>query len=140
MLALRRAGVPQGAVEAGGDLRLFGPAVETVHVRDPRHPSRPLAMLQLRDGAVATSAFPLALRAGRERAMTPIIDPRSGALCRRRGSISVAAGSCVRADALTKVVALEGRGAQPLLTALHASAVIVTPGGRVTRLGAANAA
>jgi thiamine biosynthesis lipoprotein len=132
--ALRRSGVPRGAVEAGGDLLVFGPAVETVWLRDPHQPSRLLALLQLRDAAVATSAYELAARDRPGHAMSPIIDPRRGTPRRGLSSVTVAAPSCALADGLTKIVTLAGRGARPVLGALGASAVIVAPGGRITRL------
>ncbi|HSR64908.1 MAG TPA: FAD:protein FMN transferase, partial [Xanthomonadaceae bacterium] len=54
--ALRAAGVRSGVVNAGGDLRVFGDAPEVVHVRDPAAPGLARPLLQLRAGAVATSA------------------------------------------------------------------------------------
>lgn len=133
--ALRRCGIPEGAVEAGGDLQVFGAAARTVCLRDPGQPTRLLALLQLRDAAAATSAFDLAVRAGKDRAMSPIIDPRRGTPCRGGRSVTVAASSCALADALTKVVALDGCRADSLLRALRASAAIVGPRGDVSWLG-----
>jgi thiamine biosynthesis lipoprotein len=138
--ALLRAGVPAGAVEAGGDLRVFGPAPQLVYVRDPGEPSRLLPLLELRDAAVATSAFGATGRQAPERAMSPIIDPRRGRPTRRRGSVSVAARTCALADGLTKLVALDGPRALPLLRRFRASAAIVSPGGRVRRVGGPDAA
>jgi FAD:protein FMN transferase len=99
--ALRDAGVTAGIVNAGGDLRVFGAEWTPVHVRDPADPVRTMALVEVRDAAVATSAdyfhgeYP------------SLVDP-----ARRRArpfgaSITVVASTCALADALTKVVALD---------------------------------
>ena len=104
---LRSAGVESGLVNAGGDLRCFGPVARQVHVRDPRSPSRLLPLAELREGAIATSGayFTRRRRAGKD--VSAQIDPR-----RRggvpRGSVSVAARRCMVADAWTKVLLLGG--------------------------------
>jgi thiamine biosynthesis lipoprotein len=136
--AMRRRGVRRGTVEAGGDLRVFGTEARTVCLRDPRVASRLLAVLELRDAAAATSAYGRTVGAGHEGAMSPVIDPRRGTPCRGRSSVTVAARSCAVADALTKVVVLQGRRTEPLLRALGASALVVSPRGRMTRLGVTN--
>src|SRR6266481_9993536 len=53
---LRACGVPQGLVNAGGDIAVFGPEAVAVHVRDPRHPGRTLLHVEIRDEAIASSA------------------------------------------------------------------------------------
>jgi thiamine biosynthesis lipoprotein len=138
--AMRRRGARRGTVEAGGDLRVFGPEARTVCLRDPRVASRLLAVLELRDAAAATSAFGQTVRAGHGGALSPIVDPRRGTHFRDRSGVTVASRSCALADGLTKVVALQGRRAAPLLRALGASALVVTPRGRMIRLGATNGA
>jgi thiamine biosynthesis lipoprotein len=104
---LRSAGVESGLVNAGGDLRCFGPVARRVHVRDPRAPSRLLPLADLSNGAIATSAayFTRQRRAGRD--LSAQVDPRGRAGV-PRGSVSVAARSCMIADAWTKVLLLGG--------------------------------
>jgi FAD:protein FMN transferase len=105
--SLRAAGVRSGVVNAGGDLRCFGPVARRVHVRDPGCPDRLLPLAELRDGAIATSAvyFSRSRRAGRSVSM--LVHPRRLAFV-PPGSVSVAARRCVTADAWTKVILLGG--------------------------------
>jgi thiamine biosynthesis lipoprotein len=104
---LRSAGIDSALVNAGGDLRCFGPAAQRVHVRDPRAPWRLLPLAELRNGAIATSAtyFSLRRRAGRD--VCAQVDPRGGRGV-PAGSVSVAARRCITADAWTKVLLLGG--------------------------------
>jgi FAD:protein FMN transferase len=101
---LRRHGIRAAVVNAGGDLRAIGPAVP-IHLRDPVDPSAVRFAGMLQDGAIATSSAATTLtRFGsgqvsalvRARTRQPIID---------REAFSVIAGSCMVADALTKVLA-----------------------------------
>ena len=97
---LRANGVRAGAVNAGGDLRVFGEEAQLVHLRDPAQPARVRPLGALRCGACATSGGYFT-----DGARWATIDPRGGARP-RTGSISVIAHRCAVADALTKVVAL----------------------------------
>ncbi|HEV8500348.1 MAG TPA: FAD:protein FMN transferase [Casimicrobiaceae bacterium] len=112
--AMRESGIASGWVNAGGDLRVFG-ALElpvTVHIGRRRH------AVALRECALATSEYGRARRAGAR-----------STLGRGRGSshraATVAAPECVLADALTKVVAVQGRQARMLVESLGASIVVV---------------
>jgi thiamine biosynthesis lipoprotein len=88
--ALRARGASAGCVNAGGDLRAFGAIELPIALRDERTGGvRPFCRLS--EGAFATS------RLAAER------------------HVSVAAPSCMLADALTKVVAASGRIDHPLL-------------------------
>jgi len=104
---LRSAGIDSALVNAGGDLRCFGPVVQRVHVRDPQAPSRLLPLADLASGAIATSAayFTRQRRAGRD--VCAQVDPRGGGRV-PAGSVSVAARRCITADAWTKVLLLGG--------------------------------
>lgn len=103
--ALIAAGCQAGWVNAGGDLRAFGDIDVPVSLRDEHDGGvRPFA--QLRHGAIATSRFGHGARS---------------TLTARRAieaHVSVAAPLCLWADALTKLVAISGDTAHPLLT-LH---------------------
>ncbi|HEX6828950.1 MAG TPA: FAD:protein FMN transferase [Burkholderiales bacterium] len=99
---LRGRGARAGAVNAGGDLRVFGPRPQPLHLRDPRDACRLLPLPPLRNEAAATSAACFA-RSGTN--CNPILDPRSKAPAPAR-SVTVIARRCAVADALTKVVAL----------------------------------
>lgn len=87
--AMRRAGSRGGCVNAGGDLRVFGDASTWLAVRD-ESAGGVRAFGRLSRGAFATS-----LRGDRH--------------------VSVAAPTCLVADALTKVIAASGDPQHPLL-------------------------
>ena len=120
---LRARGVPQGLVNAGGDIAVYGPSPFTVHVRDPRHPGRTLLPIEIRNEAVASSgnAFD---RPSDAPTMT-IIDPATRRPATRICGATVRAPFCVLADALTKLVILAGQSAEALLAKYDASALLV---------------
>lgn len=112
---LRRAGVESGLVNAGGDLRAFGARAFPLHLRHPENPSQLVPFEELREAALATSATYLL---GQERCAgsTPLAP---GA------SVTVLAPRAAIADALTKVVAVLGDEAAPVLARYRARAWIV---------------
>jgi FAD:protein FMN transferase len=112
--ALRRRGARAGLVNAGGDLRAFGDAAYPLHLRHPGDARRLVALGELRESALATSA---SYGAGNDRRSL-----RRGADLTSGLSISVRAPSAMLADALTKVVARLGDGAAPLLERYRAHA------------------
>ena len=118
---LRAAGMRGGVVNAGGDLRVFGDALEVVQVRDPARPAQPRPLLHLRDGAVATSAGYFSERDGR----TALVDTRGGGSLGHAGSVTVCAPRAMWADALTKVVLADEVAAVPLMRRLHAQAALL---------------
>lgn len=123
--ALRAAGVRAGAVNAGGDLRVFGPAAEPIHLRDPAAPGRLVRVGWLHEGAIATTASYFARRRCAGGWAVPVVDPRTAApLAARRRSVSVIAADALTADALTKPVMLEGAASAALLARCGAHALI----------------
>jgi thiamine biosynthesis lipoprotein len=120
--ALRAAGVPRALVNAGGDLAAFGPEGETVHIRDPRAPSRRLLGLLISNQALASSA---------RTAGAAVIDPRAGTPVEAIIAATVRAPSCMIADALTKVVMVEGTDAAPVLEHYGAGALMMSAEGHV---------
>jgi thiamine biosynthesis lipoprotein len=118
---LRTAGMQSGTVNAGGDLRVFGPGCEPLHVRCPNAPGRLVAVGFLSNEAAATSGnYFDPPGSGRLRI------PRSGRLALAGGSVTVRAATCLLADGLTKVVAVLGlERAKPLLAACGATALIL---------------
>src|SRR5262249_31920306 len=129
--ALRAEGAASGVVNAGGDLRVFGPEPSALHVRHPREPGRLLPFGTLRDAAFATSSDTFTRRRWRGRVVSPLVHPRQGRACARARSASVRAPTCLVADALTKVVMILGRRSAPILRAHAASGFLVTPEGDV---------
>lgn len=109
---LRRGGCRAGSVNAGGDLRRFGPAPEVIHLRTAEGL---VPVAELRCGALATSAVPVTLEDRLAQPLGCIMDPRAGQPWQGAGAVMVAASTCVVADALTKVAALGGVAAAPVL-------------------------
>ncbi len=106
--ALKRAGVTQGVVNAGGDLRVFGPKPHVVHIRHPSDPGRIGKRLVLRESALATSALYFTRRVHDRK--SPLIDGRTRRPVWGDVSLSVCADNCMTADALTKIVLVMGIG------------------------------
>lgn len=138
--ALQHARIPAGVVNAGGDLRVFGPDAELVHVRHPRSPGTLVPIAELRDAAIATSAPYFSRRRVAGHDVTPIVDPKRRAACADARSVSVIAPACALADALTKVVALQGSSASAALARFQASALILEADGTIVTVGTADAA
>ncbi len=93
----REAGITEGAVNAGGDLRVFGEAWQPLHVRSG---AVLIYIGEMRDAAVATSAS------------GGLVHPRGS--CVTAAGVTVMAADCMTADALTKPCMLEPRRAGDL--------------------------
>jgi thiamine biosynthesis lipoprotein len=100
--ALIAAGVRSGIVNAGGDLRVFGPEPRVVHVRHAREPARIGRIVLLRETSLATSALYYTRRDLDQK--SPLVDGRTHRPALDDVSVSVYAPDCITADALTKVV------------------------------------
>ena len=121
--ALQQAGVTDGLVNAGGDLRVFGSVRHTLALRIPAAPSASIEVAELQDLSCATSGgyfkadanvnvnVNTSAKADAKALMLSshpaIIGKRSRSM-RAVASVSVVAPSCAVADALTKVVWLRG--------------------------------
>ncbi len=123
---LRRHGITAGAVNAGGDLRIFGRAREPAHVRGPESPGDFHFLTTLKNSALATSAPYYAARRIGGRLCAPVIDPRHDRPSRQLLSVTVQARTGLLADALCKVVWLAGAvTAAPLLRRYRATAWVM---------------
>lgn len=109
-------GVCRFVVNAGGDLRVNGIADFEATIRDPDNPGRGVLRVSLNEEALATSACYFS---------DALIDPHSGKSLSSRYSVSVAAPTCMIADALTKIVACTGQIDHPILNQYMAKALIV---------------
>jgi len=123
--ALKRAGVPSGVVNAGGDLRVLGLKSELVHLRRPDEPMQLAGAIKLCDRALATSAIYFAQRRFGGAAVSPLLDGRTCRSSRKLISVSVAASACMIADALTKIVFILREKSRPLLARYHADALLL---------------
>lgn len=121
---LRSLGVPSGAVNAGGDLRVFGDSLQPVAVRLPNDPGNVVQIGALANGAVATSAsYFVAIRPSAPAHSSAIVNTTNGRRACLTGSVSVIAKTCMLADALTKIAVL--KGSLPTGLARRAQASIV---------------
>jgi thiamine biosynthesis lipoprotein len=123
--ALLAAGATGGCVNAGGDLRVFGPAAYPVALRAPHAPATAAAHLMLSGEALATSGSYFSSRSHRGRQVSALVDARDATPLVQACSASVRAPRCVLADALTKVVLATGDTHHPALAALGASAFVL---------------
>lgn len=128
---LQSHGIRHGVVNAGGDLRCFGEA-ESIHVRQPNSPTALMHLGWLRDCAVATSGGYFSGAGEQGHRIDPLIDPRLRVSTTWNESVSVVAGSCMTADALTKVVRLAPEAAPYLLEHFSAQAVVINQVGMRT--------
>jgi thiamine biosynthesis lipoprotein len=128
MARLAAAGAGGGCVDAGGDLRVFGPEPERVLLR-PGGPT-PAPVIGLQDCALASSC------SGAAPDMAAHIDGSSGARAPVGRFVAVAAPTCMAADALAKLAMARGRSAQGLLESCGAKAWLLDPGGDWLELGA----
>jgi len=106
--ALRRADVPAGWVNAGGDLRVFGPLTLPVHRREADGTVKLLG--GLRDAAIASSRVH---DGSDDRFPGVIVNPRGDQPA--TGVSSVLARQAWRADALTKVAAVASHRSRHML-------------------------
>jgi thiamine biosynthesis lipoprotein len=116
---LRARGAVQACVNAGGDLRIYGPDSERVLLTPGEFAGDSLPVLEVENAAVASSGSvqPLA-----DSPSAPHLDGRSRQSFPKGGFVSVLAQHCVTADALTKIVLALEEHSEPLLRRFGASA------------------
>jgi thiamine biosynthesis lipoprotein len=129
--ALRGVGVSSGLVNAGGDLRAFGREPYSVHIRDPRDPSRSIGCIEVADAALASTARRFDLVDGGDPGCSAVIDPSTLRPAGLIDGVTVRAPSCMIADALTKIVMISGTNAIELLEQYEASALLISTDGDV---------
>lgn len=120
--ALRAHGVPAGCVNAGGDLRVFGPRAQAIHVRESGSSERLTYAGHLQDGAIATSGNHFAQ--GEEASPEGhLFNPTTQLPLRTPHTYSVLAAQCAVADALTKVYAITGDAHHPAIRHFNAQTI-----------------
>jgi FAD:protein FMN transferase len=132
---LQEHGIRRGLVNAGGDLAGFGPDSHVIHVRDPRDPRQLICRIEIRNEALASSGRRFDPVDSASTSVAAIIDPSTSEPARTVVGATVRAPSCMLADALTKVVMIQGESAGSLLARYHASALTVSADGviRITQ-------
>ncbi len=108
---LRRAGIENASINAGGDLRLLGDhggRPWRIAIQHPRDPERPLATLELADTSVVTSGDYERFFEKDGKRYHHIFDPRTGYPADRCQSVTVVTPSAALADALSTAVFVIG--------------------------------
>lgn len=129
-------------VSLGGDLATAGPCPSggwVIRVADDHRagPGDPGQNLALTAGGLATSSVTVRRWRRQGREMHHLIDPRTGLpVSGPWRTVSVAAATCLQANALATAAVVAGDGARPLLDGAGVSARLVTAAGRVLHLGA----
>jgi len=121
--ALQAHGIARASVNAGGDLRVFGPEPEPIYLRQAHHQPPELAGL-LQDGACATSSIEYSQQHHAGRCISALVHPHKHTAVRCADSFSVIAPLCALADALTKVLALTRDSTLPCFAYFGAQAFI----------------
>lgn len=121
---LKASKIESALVNAGGDLRGYG-AIQTIAIRHPRGEGW-MDSLELNDEAMATSGGYFTRKKWQGRMVNHLVDPAKGDACRLWRSVTVRAGTCLEADALTKVVMVRGEDAREILGKYRAAAFLVT--------------
>jgi thiamine biosynthesis lipoprotein len=119
-------GVAQASVNAGGDLRVCGPATERVSLRLDSVSSDTLPIIEIDNGSVASSSSLPESSSQRNKLCGPHIDGRRGRPVGKRSFVAVVAERCVIADALTKTVLALGKRSENLLQRYSATAYLYT--------------
>ena len=119
---LIRSGARGGVINAGGDLRTFGPESHLVDIRHPLDPSLRARTIAVRDGSIATSVA----QNGRADFANQgaFLDGRTGTPILNRMSATICARDCMTADALTKIVLAMRHEARPILRKHRARAFL----------------
>ena len=129
--ALRRHGIAQGLVNVGGDVYALGTSPDgdawEVGIQSPADPTRVIARVSVRDGAVATSGDYMQFFVYRGVRYHHLLDPATAAPRRTpMHSVTVAAATCLEADAATTAVfGMSDEDAARLLAARANGAVVV---------------
>lgn len=125
--SLRASAVTFASVNAGGDLRVFGPDPLRIHLRHPVLGQTLSKPISLDNASLATSSPCFTRQQWRRRAISHLVNPRNRRAITARISVSVRASECWLADALTKVVLnADTATATRLLELHHAEALIVS--------------
>lgn len=126
-------------VSLGGDIAVAGPPPDggwAIRVGDDHRTEGPLdEVVAIAGGGLATSGTTVR-RWGRDRRLHHILDPRTGRPCAEVWrTVTVAAGSCVAANAASTAAIVRGRAAADGLAGRGLPARLVSVGGDVLRVG-----
>ena len=122
---LRAHHVSSATVNAGGDLRVFGSDALRIHLRHPDSAQPVANPIPLHNAALASSSPCFTRKQWRGRTVSHLVNPVNRCAVADRISVTVRAGECWLADALTKVVLNAPMLAERLLEKHQAEAFIV---------------
>lgn len=122
---LRKSGIENAVVNAGGDLRVLGHHAETISLRSPQNPQQLLRLGELTNGAIASSATYFSKTKFEDHWVNALVNPKDRTALDSEHSFSVIAPTASLADALTKVIALSHNPQHPCLTLFSAQAFIL---------------
>ncbi len=123
---LRRCGVRSAVVNAGGDLRVFGPQPTAIHLRHPAAPQSFAHTINLQHSALATSSPCFTECNWHGQRVSHLVNPFQATAITGHVSVTVRARECWLADALTKVVLNSPGRAEKLLAQYEAEAFMLT--------------
>jgi thiamine biosynthesis lipoprotein len=123
---LRRRGVRSAVVNAGGDLRVFGPEQTAIHIRHPAAPQSFAHIINLQHSALATSSPCFTECNWHRQRVSHLVNPLQATAITGHVSVTVRARECWLADALTKVVLNAPQRAEKLLAQYEAEAFMLT--------------
>lgn len=118
--SLKKSGIKNAVVNAGGDLRILGHIAEEIVIRNPQNPQDFHALGALANGALATSASYFS----KTEHGNALVNPFNRQALDSEHSFSVIAPTAYIADALTKVVAISQNPQHPCLKLFAAQAMI----------------
>lgn len=128
---LRAQQVTAALVNAGGDLAAFGPKAWSIDIRNPRDPRETIGAIAIKNNALASTGAPFDPFTAARLARTAVFDPRARAPAAAIAGASVRAPSAMVADALTKIVMIDGEAAVALLDEFGAGALLVRHDGEM---------
>ena len=117
----------QCIINAGGDIRVSGPAPEQIALRVPLADGD-IPAIEISDGSLASSSGHEHARVLEGQTVGPHVDGVSGESTSTTRFVSVTAEDCCVADALTKVVMVAGAAAEPVLKRFGATAYMFESG------------
>jgi len=118
-------------VNAGGDLAAFGPEGWPIHLRNPRDPRETIGTVDVINEALASTGARFDPFNAPFVATTAVFDPRTRVPASLIAGATVRAPCAMLADALTKIVMIEGESAATLLAQFGAAALLVRHDGEI---------
>lgn len=107
-------GIHHGIIELGGDIRVIGPLPNgqgwPVAIRDPRHPDKIIAQLQLTSGAVASSGDYERFQLIDGVRYSHLLNPKTGWPVSGLRAVSIVAEYCVVAGSIATIAMLKANG------------------------------